>query len=77
MQSAPANQPIYKKIDNYVFNFDELLGQGNFSKVYRGRHELTSTVQSTQMRRSPSKSSNSIRSNRRNSKNCCSPKSTC
>jgi hypothetical protein len=29
-------QPLYKKIDNYVFRFDELLGQGNFSKVYKG-----------------------------------------
>lgn len=36
------NQPIFKKIDNYVFNFDEMLGQGNFSKVYRGRNEITS-----------------------------------
>lgn len=39
MISAPvASQPLYKRIDNYVFNFDDMLGQGNFSKVYRGRH---------------------------------------
>ena len=27
-----------KKIQNYIFNFNEMLGQGNFSKVYKGRH---------------------------------------
>lgn len=32
-----------KKIQNYIFNFKDLLGQGNFSKVYKGWHELTST----------------------------------
>lgn len=30
-----------KKIQNYVFNSGDLLGKGNFSKVYRGTHELT------------------------------------
>ncbi len=45
MISGPvANQPLYKRIDNYVFNFDDMLGQGNFSKVYRGRHQITSTL---------------------------------
>lgn len=33
---APQTQPMFKKIDNYVFNLDDMLGQGNFSKVYRG-----------------------------------------
>jgi hypothetical protein len=42
LSSQPPNQPIYKKIDNYVFNFEEVLGQGNFSKVYKGRKEDTS-----------------------------------
>lgn len=37
-------QPLYKKIDNYVFRFDELLGQGNFSKVYKGVNEVTGTL---------------------------------
>jgi hypothetical protein len=27
--------PIYKKIQNYIFKFSDLLGQGNFSKVYK------------------------------------------
>lgn len=36
------NQPLCKKIDNYVFRFDDLLGQGNFSKVYKGVNEITS-----------------------------------
>lgn len=31
-----------KKIQNYTFRLNELLGKGNFSKVYRGVNELTS-----------------------------------
>jgi hypothetical protein len=27
-----------KKIQNYIFNFSDLLGQGNFSKVYKAHH---------------------------------------
>lgn len=34
--------PIYKKIQNYIFKFSDLLGQGNFSKVYRAHHEISS-----------------------------------
>ena len=30
--------PIYKKIQNYIFKFSDLLGQGNFSKVYKAHH---------------------------------------
>lgn len=41
---APQIHPTLKKIDNYVFNFDDMLGQGNFSKVYRGINEITSTI---------------------------------
>lgn len=33
-----------KKIQNYVFKLNEVLGKGNFSTVYRGHHELTSIV---------------------------------
>ena len=27
-----------KKIQNYIFDFKQLLGQGNFSKVYKGHN---------------------------------------
>ena len=27
--------PLFKKIDKYVFSFNDMLGQGNFSKVYK------------------------------------------
>lgn len=37
-------QPLCKKIDNYVFKFSDVLGQGNFSKVYKGTHEVTSKL---------------------------------
>ena len=30
-----------KKIQDYIYNFNDLLGQGNFSKVYKGVHEKT------------------------------------
>lgn len=36
-------EPICKKIQNYIFKFSDLLGQGNFSKVYKAHHEITST----------------------------------
>lgn len=40
------NQPvsITKKISNYIFRFEDKIGQGNFSKVYKGFHQLTSTL---------------------------------
>ena len=41
-QQPPPEGPIYKKIQNYIFKFSDLLGQGNFSKVYRAHNELTS-----------------------------------
>ena len=31
-------EPVYKKIQNYIFKFTDLLGQGNFSKVYKAHH---------------------------------------
>lgn len=31
-----------KKIQNYQFKLNEVLGKGNFSKVYRGINELNS-----------------------------------
>jgi len=30
--------PTCKKIQNYIFKFSDLLGQGNFSKVYKAHH---------------------------------------
>lgn len=36
------NEPVCKKIQNYIFKFSDMLGQGNFSKVYKAHHELTS-----------------------------------
>jgi hypothetical protein len=38
--------PTCKKIQNYIFKFSDLLGQGNFSKVYKAHHEITSTLSS-------------------------------
>lgn len=31
-----------KRIQNYVFNYSDFLGAGNFSKCYKGYHEITS-----------------------------------
>jgi hypothetical protein len=33
-----SNEPICKKIQNYIFKFSEMLGKGNFSKVYKAHH---------------------------------------
>jgi len=33
-----APESTLKKIQSYIFNFAEMLGQGNFSKVYKGWH---------------------------------------
>jgi hypothetical protein len=63
-----------KKIENYVFNYSDFLGKGNFSKCYKARNTLTSNPSSIQTRRSPSKSYNSTPSNQKNSKNCSSQK---
>ena len=41
-QANNTNEPICKKIQNYIFKFSDLLGQGNFSKVYKAHHEITS-----------------------------------
>lgn len=39
---SPAQEITCKKIQNYIFNFSDLLGQGNFSKVYKAHNEITS-----------------------------------
>lgn len=42
--AGPAVLPVHnKKIQNYIFNMNEVLGKGNFSKVYRAINEVTST----------------------------------
>ena len=35
---------VTKKIQNYFFKLDDLLGRGNFSCVYRGFHEYTKEI---------------------------------
>ena len=37
-----ANEPVCKKIQNYIFKFTDMLGKGNFLKVYKAHHEITS-----------------------------------
>ena len=45
----------FKKIQNYVFDMGNVLGVGNFSKVYRGVNQLTSSPFSIQTRSAPSR----------------------
>jgi hypothetical protein len=41
--SAPPDpQPECKKIQDYVYRFNDQLGTGNFSKVFKGHHQPTS-----------------------------------
>jgi len=42
-----------KKIENYVFNYSDFLGNGNFSKCYKARNTKTSTENPTQMNKWP------------------------
>ena len=51
---APSNN---KKIQNYVFNLNEVLGRGNFSQVYKAVNITNSMFAFIQTRRWPSKSS--------------------
>jgi len=74
-QGSSKEAPIYKKIQNYIFKFSDLLGQGNFSKVYRAHHEVTSTQEVTETKWSPSKSYNWSPSKAKNSKNYSSQRS--
>jgi hypothetical protein len=44
--------PLFKRIGPYVFNLEDILGKGSFSKVYRGRNEQTCISTFTQHRQS-------------------------
>ena len=55
-RESPYPENTYKKIQNYIFNFNDLLGQGNFSKVYKAHNEQTGTPIDMQVRSLPSKS---------------------
>lgn len=37
-------QPEYKKIQDYIYKFSDQIGMGNFSKVFKGHHQHTSTL---------------------------------
>lgn len=37
------SQPEFKKIQDYVYRFADQIGMGNFSKVFKGVNQLTST----------------------------------
>lgn len=41
--SGPAAE-TGKKIQNYVYNYSDMIGKGNFAKVYRGHNIKTSTL---------------------------------
>ena len=42
IQTHQQGVSITKKISNYIFRFEDKIGQGNFSKVYKGFHQFTS-----------------------------------
>jgi len=41
--TSQANEITHKRIQNYVFSFNDLLGQGNFSKVYKAEKDDNGT----------------------------------
>lgn len=38
------SQPEFKKIQDYIYKFSDQIGMGNFSKVFKGYHQHTSTL---------------------------------
>ena len=42
-KTSKSTQPNYKKIQNYVFDLNDMLGAGNFSKVYKAVNQTSST----------------------------------
>lgn len=57
-QPPSAHTPDSKKIQNYIYKFSDQIGKGNFSKVYKGIHEITRTHSIIQISKLPSKQSN-------------------
>lgn len=35
-------QPECKKIQDYIYRFSDQIGMGNFSKVFKGMHQINS-----------------------------------
>lgn len=63
------NINTFKRIKNYVYQVDNLLGHGNFSKVFPGKNELDSIEFFIQIHLSPSKLLNSPPSKIQNFRN--------
>ena len=38
----PSPQTSGKKIENYIFSYNDFLGNGNFSKCYKAKNTITS-----------------------------------
>jgi hypothetical protein len=55
--SLPSAPYKYKRIKDYLYDMEAVLGRGNFSTVYRAVREGTGTPPSTQTNPTPSKSS--------------------
>lgn len=47
------NNETGKRIKDYVYNYSDIIGRGNFAKVYRGTNEKTSNCAFTQRRQWP------------------------
>lgn len=43
ISTCEENGQLFKKIGNYIYNLADLLGSGNFSKVYSGKNQITGT----------------------------------
>lgn len=66
-----------KRIQDYVYNYSDFLGQGNFSKCYRATNTITRTAPSTQNKLLPSKSSLLTPSSPVDSRSCSTLRSKC
>ena len=59
--SLPCAPYKYKRIKDYLYDMEAVLGKGNFSTVYRAVKEGTGKYTDTQMNLMPSKLCNSHR----------------
>ncbi len=53
---APSYQPgTRKKLENYSYPLEDIIGKGYSSQVFKGRNDLTSRMRAMQTSLSPSK----------------------
>lgn len=61
LEGEAQTQPDFKKIQDYFYCFKDIIGQGNFSKVFKATHQPTSKKSLIQTNKWLSRSLNWVR----------------